>query len=222
MWSLIAKDYQLMPRNWILYLAIATFVSLVTFFSSEMSVAGIFVIGSFVFTYMVVLDTFSLEERSNGLSFLCLLPVPLTAIVNAKFLEMVLSIAFFMVYGLVLVGVAAAAGWMPWAPGEVLLGMLLGAAITVMVFSIYSWLLLVFRRTRLLYVTAVLVIIILAGGLGWVLVEGLAAAVAALLPAVAVLSPLAAAAILLGVPAVACFFVCLALARRGFSRRELP
>lgn len=222
MWGLIAKDWQLMRRNLVLYVIIATFVSVITFYTSGMGVAGIFVIGSFVFTYMVVLDTFSLEERSNGISFLRLLPVPLTAIVNAKFLEMILSIVFFMGYGLVLVVVLAAVGWVLFAPGEVLVGMLLGAAITGLLFSIYSWLFLGFRRAHLFSWVTIIILVALVGGLWRVLVEGLGAAVTALLPAVAVLSPVAIASILLGVTAVACFFACLALAWRDFSRRELP
>ena len=102
-----------------------------------------------------------------------------------------------------------------WLP-QVAAGLIFGATMTAVIFSIYTWLFLRsgYRRAQIFSWVLILVFIFFMSGVWQQLVRALTGTGIGVTGAVKV-SP---AWLLLG---AACFLVCLRLARRDFSRREL-
>lgn len=209
MWGLIYKDFYLLRGTILVSIVFASLVSLAFI---RAGAAGVIAAGSFIFASLLMIGLVSNEQGNHTLSFQRLLPVRSETLVDAKFCGLILIVVFSLGYGLALAGALDLAGLVKVTPRQAAAGLLLGAAITSSVLSIYTWL---FFRLGKQYsiLTAILIMVVFSGE--WKKLFYLSTSTGIGLTGAVKISP---AWLLFG---AACFLICLLLARRDFSRREL-
>ncbi|MCL6449316.1 MAG: ABC-2 transporter permease [Armatimonadetes bacterium] len=207
--GLIYKDFYLLRGT---ILVSIVFTSLVSLPSIRAGAAGVIAAGSFIFASLLIIGLVSNEQGNHTLSFQRLLPVRSETVVDAKFCGLIVIVVFSLGYGLALAGALDLAGLVKVTSRQAAAGLLLGAAITSSVLSIYTWL---FFRLGKQYsiLIAILIMVVFSGE--WKKLFYLSPSTGIGLTGAVKVSP---AWLFFG---AACFLICLRLARRDFSRREL-
>ncbi|BCV22619.1 ABC-2 transporter permease [Moorella sp. Hama-1] len=220
MWGLVAKDFYLLRRQawWVLVLLFFSY-----FFGFQAGAAAILAISSGISAYLLVLSSLAIEDKNNSLSFLRLLPVPARAIVDAKFLELVLGGLLGGVCGLVIVTLISVTGLKVVTGPEVIWGLVSSLAIMGILYSPTLWLFFRFGM-QVARIASLMTWFVFYFGLMFYfetiryspLWQRLYQGSMGLFP-----SPLVAAGVLLALVTAACFVLFLVLARRAFVRREV-
>ncbi|MEW5899808.1 MAG: ABC-2 transporter permease, partial [Bacillota bacterium] len=135
--GLIYKDFYLLRGT---ILVSIVFTSLVSLPSIRAGAAGVIAAGSFIFASLLIIGLVSNEQGNHTLSFQRLLPIRSETVVDAKFCGLIVIVVFSLGYGLALAGALDLAGLVKVTPRQAAAGLLLGAAITSSVLSIYTWL----------------------------------------------------------------------------------
>ncbi|MGI9860485.1 ABC-2 transporter permease [Moorella naiadis] len=208
MWGLVTKDYYLLRRQawWVLVLLFFSY-----FFGFRGGAAAVLAISTGISAYLLVLSSLSIEDKNNSLSFLRLLPVPTRAIVDAKFMQLVLGGLLGEVCGLVIVAFISVTGLKTVTGPEVIWGLIFSLAVVEILYSPTLWLFFRFggRVNRIASLITWFVLWFTIVPIMGVPIMGLFAT----LPV--------AAGVLLALLTVACFGFFLVLARRAFVRREM-
>ena len=220
MWGLVTKDFYLLRRQawWALFILFFGYFSGV-----RAGAAAILIMTSGVFTYILVLSSLSIEDKDNSLSFLRLLPVPTRAIVDAKFMQLVLGGLLGEIWGLVIVALMSVTGLKAVTGPEVIWGFVSSLAIIGILYSPTLWLFFRFGMQTGRIASLIAWFIFYFGLMSYFdtiryspLWQRLYQGSIGLFP-----SPLVAAVVLLVLVTVACLAFFLVLARRAFVRREM-
>lgn len=220
MWGLVTKDYYLLRRQaWGgLFLLFFGY-----FFGFRGGAAAVLTISSGITAYLLVLSSLSIEDKNNSLSFLRLLPMPARAIVDAKFMQLVLGGLLGEVCGLVIVAFISVTGLKTITGPEVIWGIISSLAIITIVYSPTLWL---FFRFGMQAARIASFITWFAFWFGIVTLWQRFTIVTLWQKLyMGSMGPfplsLVAAGVLLALLTVACFIFFLVLARRAFVRREM-